>query len=231
MSRIKWDQVGERRYKLGVDHGVIYPYKNGAYGDGAPWNGLSNVTLTPSGAEQNPVWADNMKYLNLTSAEELAATIECYTYPDEFEACDGKKELVPGVKLHQQTRKMFGFSFRNQVGNDTEGNDHGFEITLVYGCLASPSEQSNETINDSPEPSAFSYEVSTTPVAVSGVDEDGKPFKPVASITISSLDMSKENIQKLEGILYGTDGTSEEDVGTSGRLPLPDELKTLFAAG
>lgn len=231
MSRIKWDKMEDRKYKLGVDHGTLYSYNKGAYGKAVPWNGLSNVSLNPSGAEQNPVWADNIKYLNITSAEELALTIECYTYPDEFESCDGKKTLVPGIKLGQQNRKMFGFSFRNKVGSAAEGDDLGFEITLIYGCLASPSEQSNTTVNDSPEPPAFSYEVSTTPVTVSGVDEDGKPFKPVASITISSLELSKENMQKLEDILYGKDGTSDEDVGTEGRLPLPDELKELFAAG
>lgn len=232
MSKIKWDQTGERRFKVGVDHGVIYPMKNGAYPEGFAWNGLTNVTESPSGAEDNPLWADNMKYLNLKSAEELGLTIECYTYPEAFEACDGKRELAEGIIVGQQARNMFGFSYRNKLGDDVEGEDKGFEIHLVYGCSAAPSEQANATINDSPEAATFSYEISTTPVTVSGLNSDGKPFKPVASLTIDSTRMTRENIVKLEEILYGTDGTGDDGAGgTTGRLPLPDELKTLFAAG
>lgn len=231
MSKIKWDQNGERKYKIGVDHGVIYPMVDGAYPEGFAWNGLTSVNETPSGAEDNPQWADNMKYANIKSAEELGVTIECLMYPKEFEECDGKAEMSDGVILGQQARQMFGFSYRNKIGNDTEGEDHGFEIHVIYGCSASPSEQSNTTINDSPETATFSFELSTTPVAVSGVNEKGKPFRPVASITFDSTRMSRENMVKLEEILYGKDGAGDSDTGTSGRLPLPDEFKTLFAAG
>lgn len=226
--KIKWDQISERFYKTGVDHGVLYPQKNGAYPKGVAWNGLTNVTETPSGAEDNPLYADNMKYLNIKSAEELGLTIECYFYPPEWAECNGEADLVEGVRLGQQRRNTFGFSYRTKLGNDTEGEDYGFEIHLIYGCSASPSEQSNATINDSPEPATFSYEVSTTPVNVSGVGADGKPYKPVASITIDSTKISKEKIAQLEEILYGKDGTGDGDEGTEGRLPLPDELKTIL---
>lgn len=224
MSKIKWDQIGEKKYKTGVDHGVLYPQKNGAYTGGVAWNGLTSVNMTPSGAEDNKLYADNMQYLNLKSAETLGLTIECYTYPDEWAQCNGESELAEGVFLGQQRRNTFGFSFRNKLGNDTEGEDYGFEIHLIYGCSSSPSEQSNQTINDSPEAATFSYDVSTTPVNVSGLGPDGKPYKPVASITIDSTKVSKEKLAALETILYGSeDGEA--------RLPLPDEIKTLFAEG
>lgn len=269
MSKIKWDQIGEKKYKTGVDHGVLYPQKGGAYPKGVAWNGLTAVNKTPSGAEDNKLYADNMQYLNLKSAETLGLTIECYMYPDEWAECNGEAELAEGVFLGQQRRNTFGFSYRNKLGNDTEGEDYGFEINLVYGCSASPSEQTNQTINDSPEAATFSYEVSTTPVNISGVGPDGKPYKPAASITIDSTKVSREKLVKLEEILYGKDGvyvktmdssfTDEKEyfelvngsyVKTSdeammpgkdyydetaapvdGRLPLPDEIKTLFAAG
>lgn len=231
MSKIKWDQTGERFYRTGVDHGVLYPQKNGAYPKGVAWNGLTTVTETPSGAEDNPLYADNMKYLNIKSAEGLGLTIECYFYPDEWAECNGESDLAEGVRLGQQRRNTFGFSYRTKLGNDTEGEDYGFEIHLVYGCSAAPSEQSNATINDSPEPATFSYEVSTTPVNVSGVGPDGKPYKPVASITIDSTKIDAAKLAKLEKILYGSDGTGDTDTGTDPRLPLPDELKTLLAAG
>lgn len=269
MSKIKWDQIGEKKYKTGVDHGVLYPQKNGAYPKGVAWNGLTAVNKTPSGAEDNKLYADNMQYLNLKSAETLGLTIECYMYPDEWAECNGEAELADGVFLGQQRRNTFGFSFRNKLGNDTEGEDYGFEINLVYGCSASPSEQTNQTINDSPEASTFSYEVSTTPVNISGVGPDGKPYKPAASITVDSTKVSREKLVKLEEILYGKDGvyvktmdssftggkeyfelvngsyvkTSDEAMmpgkdyydetvaPVDGRLPLPDEIKTLFAAG
>lgn len=269
MSKIKWDQIGEKKYKTGVDHGVLYPQKNGAYPKGVAWNGLTAVNKTPSGAEDNKLYADNMQYLNLKSAETLGLTIECYMYPDEWAECNGEAELADGVFLGQQRRNTFGFCFRNKLGNDTEGEDYGFELNLVYGCSASPSEQSNQTINDSPEAATFSYEVSTTPINVSGVGPDGKPYKPAASITVDSTKVSREKLVKLEEILYGKDGvyvktmdssfTDEKEyfelvngsyVKTSdeammpgkdyydetvapvdGRLPLPDEIKTLFAAG
>lgn len=269
MSKIKWDQIGEKKFKTGVDHGVLYPQKGGAYPKGVAWNGLTAVNKTPSGAEDNKLYADNMQYLNLKSAETLGLTIECYMYPDEWAECNGESELAEGVFLGQQRRNTFGFSYRNKLGNDTEGEDYGFEINLVYGCSASPSEQSNQTINDSPEAATFSYEVSTTPVNVSGVGPDGKPYKPAASITIDSTKVSREKLTELEEILYGKDGTYVKTTDTDmdpdkkyyelvngnyvetkdtaftagkdyydctvepvdGRLPLPDEIKALFAAG
>lgn len=231
MSRIKWDQIGERFYKTGVDRGVLYPQKDGAYPKAVPWSGLTNVTKSPSGAEDNALYADNMKYLNLKSAEELGLTIECYMYPDEWAQCNGEVDLVEGVRLGQQYRNTFGFSWRNMIGNDTEGETHGYEINLVYGCSASPSEQASATINDSPEAATFSYTVTTTPIPVSGLDSNGKAFKPVASITIDSTKIDPEKLVALEKILYGDDGDGTEGSGTDGRLPLPDELKTILAAG
>lgn len=230
MAKLKWDQIGHRFYKTGVDHGVLYPQKNGAYPKGYVWNGLTNVTETPSGAEDNPLWADNIKYLNLKSAETLGLTIECYTYPDEWAECNGEADLIEGVRVGQQRRNTFGFSYRNKIGNDTDGEDHGFEIHLIYGCSAATSEQSNNTINENPEASTFSYEVSTTPVPVSGLAPDGKPYRPTASIVIDSTVVPREKILKLEEILYGTDGTGDDDPGTDGRLPLPDEVKQILEA-
>lgn len=240
MAKIKWDQIGERFYETGVDHGVLYPQKDGGYPKGVAWNGLVTVTESPQGAEDNPLYADNMKYLNLKSAEEFNATIECFTYPDEWDACNGESELVKGVKLGQQRRNTFGFSYRTKVGNDTEGEDFGFKIHLIYGASASPSEKSYGTVNDSPEAITFSYEVTTTPVDVSGKDANGKPFKPVSSVTIDSRDFSteaeKEKLAKIEAILYGTDSTtsgSDDDMvttdGTDPRLPLPDEIKQILS--
>lgn len=270
MALIKWDQIGEKKYKTGVDHGVLYPQKGGAYPKGVAWNGLTSVNKTPSGAEDNKLYADNMQYLNLKSAETLGLTIECFMYPDEWAECNGEAELAEGVFLGQQRRNTFGFSYRNKLGNDTEGEDYGYELNLVYGCSASPSEQTNETINDNPNAATFSYEVSTTPVNVSGVGPDGKPYKPSACVTIDSTKVSREKIMKLEEVLYGKEGTYniipvEEsfDGGkvyyelngnqyiptkdktpqsdktyyectvepVNGRLPLPDELKTIFAVG
>ena len=214
MSKIKWDQTGEKKYKTGVDHGVLYPQKNGAYPKGVAWNGLTAVNKTPSGAEDNKLYADNMQYLNLKSAETLGLTIECYMYPDEWAQCNGEAELAEGVFLGQQRRNTFGFSYRNKIGNDTEGEDYGFELNLVYGCSASPSEQSNQTINESPEASTFSYEVSTTPVNVSGTGPDGKPYKPAASITIDSTKISREMLTAIEEILYGKEGTYAKTTDT-----------------
>lgn len=267
--RIKWDQTGQKKFKTGVDHGTLYPQKNGEYPKGAAWNGLTAVNKTPSGAEDNKLYADNMQYLNLKSAETLGLTIECYMYPDEWAECNGEAELAEGVFLGQQRRNTFGFSYRNKLGNDTEGEDYGFELNLIYGCSASPSEQNNQTINESPEAATFSYEISTTPVNVSGVGPDGKPYKPSACITIDSTKVSREKIEMIEEILYGTEGTYEKTTDTEptagkdyyeviygeyvkttdtvfadgknyyeqteapveGRLPLPDEIRTLFAAG
>lgn len=224
MSKLKWDQIGERTYKAGVDHGVLYLMKDGEYTTAVPWSGLTEVNKQPGGAESTKLYADNMQYLNLISAETLGLTISCYTYPDEFSECNGETSVIEGVRLGQQRRNTFGFSYRNKVGNDVENEDYGFEITLVYGCTASPSEQSNQTINDSPEATTFQYTVSTTPVTVSGVDSNGKPFRPVASITIDSTKIDKDKLTMLEKILYGSDGDEDGDGATEGRLPLPDEL-------
>lgn len=238
MGKLKWDQISDRRYELGCDHGVLYPMKNGAYSAGIAWNGLVTVNESPSGSESNPLWADNMKYLDLTSAEEFGASIDCFTYPDEWAACNGESELAKGVTLGQQRRYPFGFSYRTKIGNDSEGEDYGFKIHLVYGAKSSPSEKSYGTVNDSPEAITFSYELTTTPVPVSGKDENGKPFKPVAHVVIDSTKTDPDKLAELEKILYGTDavvgteGDGSDSVdATEPRLPLPDELREIFAEG
>lgn len=227
MARIKWDQIGERFFETGVDHGVLYPQKNGAYPKGVAWNGLISVTESPSGAEDTALYADNIKYLNLKSAEEFGATVECYYYPPEWAACNGEAELVDGVTLGQQRRNTFGLSYRTKIGNDTEGEDLGYKIHLIYAASASPSERTFNSTNDSPEANTFSYEVSTTPITISGEDKDGKPYRPVASITIDSTKVDAAKLKAFEDILYGVEGEGGDD----GRLPLPDELITIFAAG
>lgn len=221
MSKIKWDGVGERLYETGTKKGVLYVHDGKKYGTGVPWNGLTAVTESPSGAEATALYADDMKYLNLMSAEEFGCTIEAYTYPDEFKACDGYAEIGTGVSIGQQKRSMFGFSYVTTIGNDTEGAEHGYKIHLVYGCLASPSEKGYAAINDSPEAITLSWEVTTTPVEVDG-------FKPTATITIDSTKF-KENPEKLKAIedkLYGTDDGEPT-------LPTPDELIAILtpAAG
>lgn len=215
MSKLVWDEVGKRTYETGVDHGVLYPQEGGAYPKGVAWNGLISVSENPSGAEDNALYADNMKYLNIKSAEELGVSIECYTYPDEWEACDGSADLIPGVKLGQQKRNTFGLSYRTKIGNDTEGEDHGYKLHMIYGCSASPSEKSYQTINDSPEAITFSYDITTTPVPMDG-------YKPVASITIDSTTIEPDLLAKLEKVLYG-------DEETEARLPMPNELKTILS--
>ena len=214
--KLKWDPTGERLYETGVDRGVVYPQVAGAYPAGAAWNGLTGVTLSPSGAEPSPLYANNHKYLNLLSVEELGGTIEAYTYPEEFAECNGEKELVAGISLGQQTRKPFGFCFRTLLGNDSEGTAYGYKLTLVYGALAAPSEQANTTVNDSPEAKTMSWSFSTTPVEVAG-------FEPTASLTINSTTVAAEKLAELEAILYGTGETEA-------RLPLPNEIAELFAA-
>ena len=214
MSKLVWDQIGERYYETGVDRGVVYPQENGAYPAGAAWNGLTNVTLSPSGAEASPLYANNHKYLNLMSVEELGGSIEAYTYPDEFAACNGLAELVPGVRIGQQKRKAFGFCFRTLIGNDTDGTALGYKITLVYGALAAPSEQANATVNDTPEAKTMSWEFSTTPVEVEG-------HEPTASIEIDSRTVAPEKLKALEDVLYGT---KEKEA----YLPLPAEVATLI---
>ena len=219
MAKIVWDKTGERLYETGVKNGVLYVQEGGAYPKGVAWNGLTAVTESPSGAEATPLYADDIKYLNLISAEEFAATIEAYTYPDEFAACDGSASLVDGVMIGQQARKTFGLCYRTTIGNDTNGNDYGYKLHIIYGALAAPSEKAYATINDSPEAITFSWEVTTTPVNVTGA-------KPTASITIDSTKADPTKLAALEDILYGKDG----EPGNEPRLPLPDEIKTLMTA-
>ena len=224
MSRLTWDKTGERYYETGVKQGVLYPIQaDGRYSKGVAWNGLISVTESPSGAEATPLYADDIKYLNLISNEEFSATIEAYTYPDEFYECDGSASLADGVMICQQKRKIFGLCYRTTVGNDVDGNDYGYKLHLIYGCLAAPSEKGYNSINDSPEAITFSWEVSTTPVSVKG-------FKPTSQITIDSTKIAegkKAKLTELEDILYGKDGDGVSATGP--RLPLPDEVATLFA--
>ena len=223
MSRIVWDKTGERYYETGVKMGVLYPIQEGGvYTKGVAWNGLTAVTESPSGAEATPLYADDIKYLNLISNEEFGATIEAYTYPDEFAECDGSAALSAGVMIGQQARKTFGLCYRTSLGNDVDGSDYGYKLHLVYGCLAAPSEKSYATINDSPEAITFSWEVSTTPVNVTG-------FKPTSQITIDSTKVDEVKLKSLEDILYGKNGDGSS--GTEPKLPLPDEIAALFSAG
>ncbi len=237
MAKVKWDQIGEHLYEAGCDHGVLYPQKNGEYPKGVAWNGLTEVTERPSGAEDNPQYADNIKYLNIKSAEDFGATINCFYYPDEWSECNGEADLVAGVTLGQQRRNTFGLSYRTKIGNDTEGSDHGYKIHLLYGGSATPSEKTYGTINDNPEVATFSFEITTTPVDVPGKDKDGHPFKPAALITIDSRKIDAEKLKTIEDILYGTDevvdpGTSDVVTpATEPRLPLPAELITILSAG
>ena len=222
MSRIAWDQTGKRLYETGVDRGVIYPLNiDGTYPLGVAWNGLSNVTESPSGAEASPVYADNIKYLNLVSAEDFGASIEAYTYPDEFAECDGSAELTPGVMIGQQNRKTFGLCYRSLLGNDIEGTEYGYKLHLVYGALAAPSEKAYQTVNDSPEAIALSWEITTTPVSVAG-------FKPTAILTIDSTKVDAAKLAALENILYGKNAVGEVPAVVA-RLPFPDEVTTLMA--
>ena len=226
MSRIKWDNTGERLYETGVKNGVLYPIQTGGtYSKGVAWNGLTAVTESPSGAEATPLYADDIKYLNLMSNEEFGCTIEAYTYPDEFAECDGSAALAEGVMIGQQKRKTFGLCYRTSLGNDVDGTDYGYKLHLVYGCLAAPSEKAYATINDSPEAITFSWEVSTTPVNVTG-------FKPTSCITIDSTKANSEKLTALEDILYGKDaGPEGTPTAVDPRLPLPDEVAQLMAEG
>ena len=215
MSVLEWDKVGNRLYETGVDHGVLYVTdETGAYGKGVVWNGLTAVTESPSGAEANAQYADNIKYLTLDSAEEFGCTIEAYTYPDEFAACDGTVEPIAGLTVGQQARKTFGLSYRTILGNDVELNEHGYKLHLVYGCKAAPSEKAYATVNDSPEALTFSWEVTTNPVAVPGM-------KPTAILTVNSAKADKQKLAALEAVLYG--GST-----TEATLPLPQEVFTLL---
>ena len=216
MSKLVWDETGKRYYETGVKNGVLYIPTAGVYSKGVAWNGLTAVTESPSGAESTPLYADDIKYLNLISAEEFGATIEAYTYPDEFAACDGSAELATGVTIGQQNRKTFGLCYKTTLGNDVDGNGHGYKLHIIYGCMATPSEKAYASINDSPEAITFSWEVTTTPVSVNG-------FKPTASLVIDSTKAEAAKLTALEDILYGAGATEP-------RLPLPDEIATLMTA-
>lgn len=222
--KIAWDQTGERLYETGVDRGVLYHLdESNKYTKGYAWNGMTGVTESPAGAEATDLYADNIKYLSMRSAETFGATIEAYTYPDEFAECDGSAEIATGVKIGQQTRKTFGLCYRTVIGNDTNGNDHGYLLHLIYGCTASPSEKAYATINDSPEAITFSWEVTTTPVNVEG-------FKPTASLTIDSTKANATDLATLEGILYGTAAGAEgTPAAVEPRLPLPDEVAEIMS--
>ena len=222
MAAIQWDKTGERLYETGVDHGVLYiPNSEGEYANGYAWNGLTSVSESPSGAEPNPQYADNIKYLNLISNEEFGATIEAFTYPEEFAQCDGTA-LIGGVQISQQVRKQFGFSFRTLIGNDMVGTDFGYKLHLIYGCDASPSEKTRSTVNDSPEAATFSWEITTNPVPVPGNHPaTGKPFRPTSHLIIDSTEVTAAGMQALEAVLYGT-----ETAGA--RLPMPGEVLTML---
>ncbi len=214
-QRLTWDDAGKRLYETGVKQGVLYPQDdNGAYPKGVAWNGLTAVTESPEGAEPTPLYADDIKYLNLLSTEEFKATVEAYTYPDEFAECDGSGSLVEGVTIGQQDRKTFGLSYRTSLGNDVKGNEYGYKLHIVYGCLAAPSEKAYATVNDSPEAITFSWKVSTTPVNVTG-------FKPTASLVLDSVKLGAAKMKAIEDVLYGSSAAEA-------RLPLPDEIKSII---
>ena len=217
MSKLVWDKTGERLYETGVKQGVLYVQDaQGAYPKGVAWNGLTTVTESPSGAEATPLYADDIKYLNLMSTEELGGTIEAYTYPDEWAECDGSASIATGVYIGQQPRKTFGMCYRTTLGNDVENNAYGYKLHLIYGALASPSEKAYATINDSPEAITFSWEFSTTPVNVEG-------FKPTANIVIDSTKIEPDKLAALEAVLYG-------DAEGEARLPLPNEVVQILSA-
>lgn len=218
MTKLVWDEIGKRLYELGVKRPVLYkPNTEGKYVDGVAWNGFTSVNQNPSGAESTPLFANDSKYLSLTSSEEFGATIEAYTYPKEFAECDGSAELIKGVRVGQQSRKPFGLSYVTTLGNDLLKEEYGYVIHLVYGCMAAPSSRQYETINKDPEAMKLSWELTTTPVAVEGK-------RPTAHLEIVSTDLEKEKLKKIEDILYGT----ESDAA---RMPLPDEIKSILAAG
>lgn len=221
MTRVKWHEAGARRFETGVDRGVLYVRDlAGAYGEGVPWNGLTAVTESPTGAESNKQYADNTVYLNLKSTEEFGATIEAFTYPDEFAVCDGTAEPEPGVYIAQQLRRTFGFAYRSLVGNELESTDYGYKIHLVWGADAAPSEKANATVNESPEATALSWEVTTTPVEVGTIG--GVDYRPTAHMVIDSTKVPADNLSALEDAIYGT-------VGGDARLPTPAEVVAMFA--
>lgn len=222
--KLVWDKTGEHFYETGVKNGVLYPMSaSGTYPKGVAWNGLTAITESPSGAEATALYADDIKYLNLMSNEEFGATVEAYTYPDEFAECDGSASLTEGVYIGQQARKTFGLCYRTTLGNDSKGNDYGYKLHIIYGAMASPSEKAYSTINDSPDAITFSWELSTTPVAVAN-------FKPTASLTIDSTKVDTQKLASLEEILYGKDGTGDDHStgAVDPRLPLPDEIANIM---
>ena len=222
---LNWDQTGEKFYETGVRHGVLYPFNktNKTYDTAVIWNGLTGVSMNPEGAEANEVYADDQQYLNLYSAEKLKFTIEALQAPEEFDVCDGSAEIATGVTIRQQERELFGFSYETRLGDDISGNEHGYKIHLLYGAKASPSERSYETINESPEPLTFSWECSTTPVPVTGK-------RPTSEVIIDSTKVTEEKLNAIRQILYGTPA-SGNDPAVPGRLPLPNEIATIMAAG
>lgn len=231
--KLEWDKTGEHLFETGVKNCVLYPYSTEAiavdskdynYGPGVVWNGITSISENPSGAEATPLYADDIKYLNLYSTEQFGATIEAYMYPDEFADCDGTASPVAGVRVGQQTRKVFGLSYKTTVGNDEEGNNHGYKLHIIYGAQASPSAKAYQSINDSPEAITFSWELNTVPVNVA--DVDGKKFKPTATLVIDTTKLNEgqlTNLAKLEALMYGSDSPSKEAV-----LPLPDEIIALI---
>lgn len=218
MARLAWDQIGDRLYETGVDRGVLYPITNGSYDDGVAWNGLTAVNETPSGAEPTALYADNIKYLNLMSVEDLGLTIEAFTYPEEFKACDGSVDLRDGVTIGQQPRKHFGLCYRTLIGNDEDGSDHGYKIHIVYDCVVSPTEKNHSTVNETPEADTFSWSASTTPIEVTD-------HKPTAALVIDSTKLTSAQLTAVENKLYGTTGTP----GTAPTILTPAEVLTTIA--
>lgn len=225
MAKLEWDKIGERVYETGVDRGVLYVFDSEEedYGEGKAWNGLIGVSESPTGAEPNPQYADNIKYLNLVSAEEFEGSIEAFTYPDEFAACDGSVEHVPGMFVSQQPRKMFGLTYRTMVGSDTDGLDFGYKIHIIYGALATPTDKSYGTQSDSPEAITFNWDITTTKVPVPG-------FKPTAALIIESWTSDPDALKELENILYGVNGNVDEGITeVKPSLPMPGDILALFA--
>lgn len=234
MAELVWDQIGERLFETGVDHCALYLSKSGAYTLGVAWNGITDITETPEGAEPTDKYADNIKYVTLYSAETFKGTIKAFTYPDEWALCNGEKK-VNKVTVGQQSRKSFGLAYRTVVGNDTDGNDHGYKLHLVYGCQASPSERDYQTINDSPDTIEFSWEFTTTPIALATKDSDGNVLKPTSILTIDSTDFTTEaekaKLKTLVNALFGTNADPEDpqSQGTDPYLPLPDAVIAMLA--
>lgn len=222
--KIIFDESGQKLFETGVDRVVLYPMVGGAYPKGVAWNGVTSIGESPSGAEDNESFADNIKYANVRGIEKYGMSIECFYYPEEWKSCNGEKEILPGVVVGQQNRTNFGLSYRTLIGNDTESIDKGYKLHLVYGASSAPSEQSHETINENPELATFSFEISTTPVAINVTGSDGKTFKPTATLTLDSTKIESLAMKKIEDILYGTEELEP-------RLPLPDEVKTILSAG